>query len=76
MAHMRHSVNNGITHINIRRSHIDTGAEYLFPVGISALLHLPEKPKILLHGTGAVRILLTGFRQGSAVFPDLLRRQI
>ena len=39
MAHMGHTVNDRITHIHIRRGHVNSGAQNLFPVGIYAILH-------------------------------------
>ena len=76
MRHVRHAVNNGITHVDVGTCHVDLGAKHKLAVGILALFHLLKKAKVLLYAPVAVRIVLARLRKGSAVLFDLLRRQI
>ena len=71
-----HTINDRITHVHIRRSHINLCAKHLRPVLIHAVLHILEQLQILLDRTVAVRALLTRLRQCAAILPDLIRRKI
>ena len=76
MGHMSHPVNNGITHIHIRRRHINTGPQNFLPVPVHPVFHIFEQFQILLHAPFRRRVFLSRLRQGSPVFPDLIRAQI
>ena len=76
MAHMGHTVNHRIPHVHVWRSHINSGAENLFPVSICAFLHFFEQLQVFFHTPAAARILFAGFRQRTSVFPDLLRSEV
>ena len=70
--HMCHTVDNGISHVDIGRCHIDAGTQYLGAVLVSACLHILEQCQILFYASYAAGILLTGLGQASSVLTDLL----
>ncbi len=74
--HMRHTVDHRITHVDVRRCHIDLGAQYLLSVLVFPVLHLFKEPKILLHRTVAVRTVLPWFLKRAPVFTDLVGSQV
>ena len=71
-----HSVNYGVAHIYVRRSHIDFGAERLFAVLEFAVLHPLEKPKVFFYASVSPRAFFTGFGKRSAVSRNLFRRPV
>ncbi len=76
MAHVRDAVDDRVSHVHVRRGHIDLRAEHLFPVGELAFRHAVEEVEVLLDGTLPVRAVLSGFGQRAAVFTDLVGRQV
>ena len=76
MCHMRHTVDDRITHIHIGRGHVDLGAQHLLSVPIHAVLHVLEQFQVLFHAAVPVRAVLARLGQRAAVFPDLLRAQV
>ena len=71
--HMCHTIDDGISHVDVGRGHIDAGTQYLSAVLVFAGLHILEQCQILFYASGAAGIFLTGLGQASSVFTDLLR---
>ena len=76
MRHMGNAVDHGIAHDEIRRRHIDLGAQNARSVRKLPRTHAREEIQILLDRTPAMRTLHTGLGQRTAVGTDLLRREI
>ena len=76
MAHVRNAVDDRVSHVHVRRGHVDLRAEHLFPVGELAFGHAVEEVEVLLDGTLPVRAVLAGLGQRAAVFTDLVGRQV
>ena len=74
MRHMRDSVYDRITHIDIRRSHIDLRTQCFFSVGKAAGLHLLKQRKVFFHAAPPVGVVFSGLRQRTAVFTHFIRR--
>ena len=70
--HMCHTVDNGISHVDIGRCHIDAGTQYLGAVLVSAGLHALEQCQILFNASCTAGILLTGLGEASSILTDLL----
>ena len=73
---MRHTVNNRITHINIRRCHINLCTQNLFSVFIFSFTHLFEQLKVFLYGAVAVWAVFPRLFQCTSVFTNLFRTQV
>ena len=76
MIHVRHTVNDGIAHIDVGRGHVDAGPQHLLPVPVLSVLHLLEQLQILLHRAGIIRVVFPRLGQASPVFTNLLRGQV
>ena len=70
------SVHHGIPHVEIRRSHVDLGAQCARAVGKLAILHAREEIQILLHASVPIRTVLPRFGERAARFPHLIAAQI
>ena len=73
---MCHPVNHRITHVNIGRSHIDSGSKNHGAILVFSLFHLLKQAEILLYASVAIRTVLARLRQRTAVFSDFLGRQL
>ena len=73
---MKNAVHDRIAHIEIRRRHVDFGAQHLRPVGELTVFHAAEKIEILFNRTVAERALRSRFCQRSAGGADLLHRRV
>ena len=71
VGHMCHTIDNGITHVDIGRCHINAGTQYLGAVLVLSGLHILEQCQILFYASCAAGILLTGLGQASSVLTDL-----
>ena len=76
MCHMCHTVDNRISHINVRRCHIDLGTQNLCSILKLSVFHPLKQIQVFFHASVTVRAVLSGLCQGSAVFTNLLCRQI
>ena len=76
MGHMCHSVNNRISHIHIRRSHIDLCTEYFLSICKFSVLHILKQLQVLLYAAVTVGTVLTRLSQGSTILSDLLCRKV
>ena len=76
MGHVRHTVNDRVSHIDVRGSHVDLRAEHFLSVFVFSCPHLLKELQVLLNGAVPVRTLLTRLFQGASVFPHLLRRKV
>ena len=76
VCHMRHTVENGISHIQIGRRDVNARAEYLLTICVLSVLHLLKKLQILLHGTAAKRIFFARLCKSTSVFLNLLCGQV
>ena len=76
MAHMGHTVEHRISHVDVRGGHIDLGPEHLASVGKFAGAHPAEQIKIFLHAPVAVGAFPAGLCQSPAIIPYLLGSEI
>ena len=76
VCHMCHTVNDRITHIDIRRCHINLCTQYLFSVCIFAILHCFKQLQIFFDATVTVRAFFSRFCQCPSVLANLLRCQV
>ena len=76
MGHMRYTVENRISHIDIRGRHVNLSTKHFLPVLINAVLHILKKLQVLLHRAVPVRALLSRLCQRPTILTDLVRRQI
>ena len=72
MVHMSHTVNDRISHVDIRRSHIDLCTQNFLAILIFAFLHLLKKTQVLFDGTVSVWAFLTWSIEIPSVLSDLL----
>ena len=75
MCHMRYTINDRITHINVRRFHIYFSTKCHSAIRNFSVFHLFKHAQIIFHASVTVRIILTRFRQCSSVFPHFISRQ-
>ena len=76
MGYMSNPVNNGITHVHIRRRHIDLRPKNPGAIFHFAVFHLFKQGKIFFHAPVPVRTFLARLFKRPSVFPDLICRQI
>jgi len=76
MSQMSHTIDNRISHIHVRGSHVNLCTKYLLSVCILAVFHLLKQLQIFLYASVAIWALLTWFSQGSSVLANLLCCQI
>ena len=76
MCHMCDTINNRVTHVHVRRSHIDFGTKDFLAISVFAFFHFFKKLKILFYRTVAVWAFLARLCQGSAVLTDFIGSQI
>ena len=76
MGHVSYSVDDRISHVDVRGCHIDLGTENRFPVTELSVFHALKQFHVLFHASVPVRAFLSRLRQCSAVFLHLLRRQV
>ena len=69
-------VERGIAHGQVGRGHVDLGAQDVAAVREFAGAHAAEEIEILVHGAVPVGALPARLLEGSAVFPDLVGRQV
>ena len=76
MCHTCYTVDNRVTHVHIRRCHIDLCTENFFSVSVFALTHLLKKLQVLFYSTVSVWALFTWFCKSSSVLTDLVCSQV
>ena len=76
MCHAGYTVDNRVTHVHIRRCHIDLCTENFFSVSVFALTHLLKKLQVLFYSTVSVWALFTWFCKSSSVLTDLVCSQV
>ena len=76
VCHMGHTVNDRISHIDVRRCHIDLSAQHLLSVLIFSRTHLLEQLQVFLYRTIAIWAFFSRLCQRAAVLPHLFRREI
>ncbi len=76
MGHMGHPVENGIPHVNIRGSHINSCPKNQSSVFVFAVFHVFKKLKIFLNASSCIGIFSARLCQSSPVLTHLFRRQI
>ena len=67
-----YSVNNRITHIQIRRRHIDLCTQCLFTVVEFSFFHSLKQIEVFFNGAVAVGTVFAGFGQGAAIFAHFI----
>ena len=74
MRRMQNAIHHRIAHVQIRRRHVDLGAQGTRAVGKFALPHALEEIEIFFDGTIAIRAVLAGLSQRAAILRGLPRR--
>ena len=64
-----------IAHVDVRRRHVDAGAQDVRAVGELAGAHPPKQVEALVGRTVAIRTVAPRLRQRSPILPDLVGRQ-
>src|SRR5690348_13261063 len=72
MLGMQDPVHHGIAQVQIRRRHIDFGAQRTRAIEELASLHAREEIEILFHASIAIRTILPRFRESAAGLSYLL----
>jgi hypothetical protein len=70
------AIQHRIAQIQIRRSHVDLGAQHARAVGEFTGTHAAEQIEALLRGAVAVRAFAPRLCEGAAVLPDLVGSQV
>ena len=73
---MSNTVDDRITHVHVRRCHIDLGTKNFFSIGIFAFFHFFKKLEIFFNRTVTVRALFSRICQSSTVLADLIGSQV
>ena len=73
---MQDAVHHRVAQVEVRRRHVDLGAQRARAVGELAGAHALEQVEVLLDGAVAVRAFLAGLGQRAAVLADLLGGQV
>ena len=76
MCDMCYTIDNGISHVDVGRCHIDLGAEYPFSVCTFTIFHALKKLQVLLYASVTVGTVFAGLFQRSAIFTNFIGRQI
>ena len=76
VSHMSYTIDDRVTHIHIRRCHVNFCTENLFSIGIFALFHFFKKLKVFFYGTVAVRAFFTRLCQSTTILADLVGGQV
>ena len=76
VSHMSHTIDDRITHVHIRRCHVDLCTENFFSIGIFAFFHFLKKLKVFFYGTVTVRAFFTRLCQSTTILADLVSSQV
>ena len=76
MRHMCHTVNDRVSHIDIRRCHINLCAQHLLSILEFSVFHCLEQLQVFLNGAFSVRTVLSRLCQCPSVLSDLFRSQV
>ena len=76
MCHVGHTVDDRVSHIDVRGSHINLSPEHFASVLKLPVFHALKQVQVLLHTSVSVWAFLSRLCEGSAVFTDLLCSQI
>ena len=76
VSHVSYTVDNRVTHVHIRRCHVDLGTKNFFSIGIFAGFHFFKKLKVFFNRTIAVWTFFTRLCQSSAVLTDFIGSQV
>ena len=76
MCHMCHTVNNRITHVDVRRCHIDLCTQDFFAVRIFTVFHCLKQFQVFFNAAVTVWAFFTRLCQCSPILTDLLCCQI
>ena len=76
VSHMSHTVDDRISHIDIRGCHIDFCAKHTAAVLKFSVFHLLEQFQVFLNAAVSVRAVFSRLCQRSPVFTDLFRTQV
>ena len=72
MGGMQDAVKHRIAQVDVRRAHVDFGAQYVLAVGVAIVLHILEQLQVFLDAALTMRTVGAGFGQGAAIGADLL----
>ena len=73
---MYDSVDNRVSHVDVRARHVDLGSEAYLAVSEFAGSHLLEKSEVFLNRSVPVRTLFARLLEGASVFSDLIRGEL
>ena len=76
MRSMGDTIDDRVSHIDVRRCHIYLGTEHLLTVSILACLHLFKQGQVFLNSSVSVRAFLARLLECSSVLPDFLRCEV
>ena len=76
MAGVQDAVHDRIAHVEIRRGHVDLGAQGARAIGELAGSHALEQVEVLLDGAVAIRAVAAGLVERAAMLPNLIGGQI
>ena len=76
MIHFANPIERRIAHVNVRRCHINFGAQRLRPVGKLPRSHAREQIEVLVHGTISPGTLLARNCRRAAIFDQFIGGEI
>ena len=76
VGHMCHAVNNRVSHINVRRCHINFSAKYLTSVFKLSVFHFFKQFQVFFHTSVSVWAFFSRLCQSSSIFSDFLCCQV
>ena len=76
MLGVQDAIHDGIAQVQVRRPHVDLGAQRSCSIRKLTRLHASEQIQILFHGSVAIRALLPRLGQRAALLANLIWRQI
>ena len=76
MLRMGDTVDDRISHVDVRGCHVDLGPEHLLAVCVLAFAHLLKELQVLFDAPVPIRRFLTRLSQGPSVGPDLVGAEV
>ena len=76
VCHVQNSIHYRVSHVQIRRRHVDFCAECSRTIGEFPFFHALEQVEILLNGAVSVGAVFARLSQCPAIFTDLVRSKI
>ena len=73
MRGVQNAVHDRIAHIEVRRRHVDLGAQDAGSVGKLAFVHALKKVEVLFYFAVAMRTLIAGLGESAAILANFFR---